>query len=573
MIEALPPGLVLILGALLIPLLPRRWQAPFAVALPVIGMAQLLALTPGVSHHLRLFDYELTVVRIDRLSLVFGYIFHLAAFLAAIYALHVRDTVQHVAAMIYVGAAVGAVFAGDLITLFVYWELTAVSSVFLVWASRTEASYRSGLRYLVIQVGSGVVLLAGIILHVSGTGSLAFAKLIGEDGLLSSASAGVVLIFLAFGVKAAFPFLHNWLQDSYPNGTVTGTVFLSAFTTKLAIYALARGFPGTEILIPMGVVMTLFPVFYAVIENDLRKVLAYSLNNQLGYMVVGIGIGTALSLNGTVSHAFAHIIYKALLFMTMGAVLYRTGTIKATDLGGLYKSMPVTTVCCIIAAASIAGLPFFSGFVTKSMVITAVGDGHLTWIFLGLLVASAGVMEHSGIKIPYFAFFAHDSGIRVKEAPWNMLVAMIAGAALCLFIGLYPAPLYSILPFQNVDYVPYTAGHVLTSFQLLIFAILAFAVLVRTGIYPPEKRGINLDFDWIYRKALPALIRWIATRMGRIGERLSLLTEILAGRTYRLIYRLHGPEGVFARTWTTGAIAFWAVLGLFGFLLLYYWGR
>ena len=247
--------------------------------------------------------------------------------------------------------------------------------------------------------------------------------------------------------------------------------------------------------------------------------------------------------------------------------------VSSTAFSTIMRSMPVTTVCCIIAAASIAGLPFFSGFVTKSMVIDAVGDAHLTWIFLGLLVASAGVMEHSGIKIPYFAFFGHDSGIRVKEAPWNMLVAMIAGAALCLFIGLWPAALYSILPFQDVDYVPYTAGHVLTSFQLLIFAILAFAVLVRTGIYPPEKRGINLDFDWIYRKALPALIRWIATRMGRVGERLSLLTEILAGRTYRLIYRLHGPEGVFARTWTTGAIAFWAVLGLFGFLLLYYWGR
>ncbi len=359
---------------------------------------------------MRLFDYELTVVRVDRLSLVFGYIFHLAAFLAAIYALHVKDTVQHVAAMIYVGAAVGAVFAGDLITLFVYWELTAVSSVFLIWATRTEAAYRSGMRYLVIQVGSGVLLLAGVILHASATGSIAFGQLIGEDGLLSSASAGVVLIFLAFGVKAAFPFLHNWLQDAYPNGTVTGTVFLSAFTTKLAIYALARGFPGTEILIPMGVVMTLFPVVYAVIENDLRKVLAYSLNNQLGYMVVGIGIGTALSLNGTVSHAFAHILYKALLFMTMGAVLYRTGTIKATELGGLYKSMPVTTVCCLIAAASISGFPFFSGFVTKSMVISAVEHHHMTWIFVGLLVASAGVMEHSGIKIPYFAFFAHDSG-------------------------------------------------------------------------------------------------------------------------------------------------------------------
>ncbi len=574
MIEALPPGVILILGSLLIPLFQKRFQPVLTLVLPALGLAQLILLEPGVSHQLRIFDYELIVVRVDRLSLIFGYIFHLGAFLAAVYALHVRDTVQHVSAMIYVGAAVGAVFAGDLITLFVYWELTAVSSVFLIWATRTEESYRSGMRYLVIQVGSGVLLLAGVIAHASATGSIAFGKLIGDDGLLSTASPGVVLIFLAFGVKSAFPFLHNWLQDAYPNGTVTGTVFLSAFTTKLAIYALARGFPGTEILIPMGVVMTLFPVFYAVIENDLRKVLAYSLNNQLGYMVVGIGIGTALSLNGTASHAFAHILYKALLFMTMGAVLYRTGTIKATELGGLYKSMPVTTVCCIIAAASISGFPFFSGFVTKSMVMSAVEHHHLTWIFLGLMVASAGVMEHSGIKIPYFAFFGHDAGIRVKEAPWNMLVAMIAGAALCLAIGLWPAPLYSILPFPDVDYEPYTTDHVLTSFQLLIFAILAFAVLVRTGIYPPEKRGINLDFDWTYRKALPLahpLDR--AASAASAGDRLHVGASKLLDQTYRFIYRHLGPEGVFARTWTTGAIAFWAVLGLFGFLLLYFWER
>jgi len=573
MIEALPPGLILILGALLIPLLPKRIQPTLTLILPALGLAQLLALEPGVSHQIRLFDYQLTVVRIDPLSLIFGYIFHLAAFLTAIYSLHVRDTVQHVAGMIYVGSAIGAVFAGDLITLFIYWEITAVSSVFLIWASRTEAAYRSGLRYLVIQVGSGVLLLAGVILHASESGSIAFVKLIGDDGLLSTAGIGVVLVFLAFGVKSAFPFLHNWLQDAYPNGTVTGTVFLSAFTTKLAIYALARAFPGTEILVPMGVVMTLFPVVYAVIENDLRKVLAYSLNNQLGYMVVGIGIGTALSLNGTASHAFAHILYKALLFMTMGAVLHRTGTIKATELGGLYKSMPITTVCCIIAAASISGFPFFSGFVTKSMVISAVEHHHMTWIFIGLLVASAGVMEHSGIKIPYFAFFAHDSGLRVKEAPWNMLVAMIAGAALCLAIGLFPAPLYSILPFPDVDYEPYTSGHVVTSFQLLIFAILAFAVLVRTGIYPPEKAGVNLDFDWTYRKALPSLIRRIGGLGGRVTGGLRRVTSGLLDSGYRMVYHLHGPKGVFARTWSTGAIALFAVLALGGFLVLYFWSQ
>jgi multicomponent Na+:H+ antiporter subunit D len=572
MTDALPPGLLLILGALVVPLLPKRLQPWLAVALPALGFAQLLLLVPGESHQLRLFDLQLTLVRVDRLSLVFGYIFCLAAFLAAVYALHVKDTLQHVAAMVYVGAAVGAVFAGDLVTLFVYWELTAIASVFLVWASRTEAAYRSGMRYLVIQVGSGVLLLAGVILHASATGSIAFGRLIGDDGLLASASPGVLLIFLAFGVKSAFPFLHNWLQDAYPNGTVTGTVFLSAFTTKLAIYALARGFPGTEILVPMGVVMTLFPVFYAVIENDLRKVLAYSLNNQLGYMVVGIGLGTALSLNGTVSHAFAHILYKALLFMTMGAVLHRTGTIKATELGGLYKSMPVTTICCIIAAASISGFPFLSGFVTKSMVMSEVEHQHLTWIFLGLLVASAGVMEHSGIKIPYFAFFAHDSGRRVKEAPWNMLAAMVASAALCVGIGLFPGPLYSLLPFPDVDFQPYTLSHVVTVYQLLVFAILAFAVLVRTGIYPPEKAGVNLDFDWTYRKALPALIRRLAAAGGVVTRAFNVASESLLGRSYRLVYRLHGPSGVFARTWDTGAVAFWAVVGLLAFLVLYFWG-
>ena len=571
MIEALPPGLLLILGALAVPLLRGRAAAVWVVVVSAASFAQVLLLEPGTSHHLQIFGYQLTGVRVDRLSLLFGEGFHLAAILGAVYALHVRDRAQHAAALVYVGSAVGALFAGDLVTLFVYWEITAVSSVFLVWASRTRASYRSGMRYLIVQVGSGVLLLAGIVLHVSATGSLAFDRLIGSDGLLRSAGGGVLLIFLAFGIKSAFPFLHNWLQDAYPNGTVTGTVYLSAFTTKLAIYALARGFPGTEILVPNGVVITLFPVFYAVIENDLRRVLAYSLNNPLGYMVVGIGVGTALSLNGTTSHAFAHILYKALLFMTMGAVLHRTGTIKATDLGGLYKSMPFTTVCCVIAAASISGFPFFSGFVTKSMVMTAVGEHHATWIFLGLLVASAGVMEHSGIKIPYFAFFAHDSGIRVKEAPWNMLLAMGVTAALCVLIGVMPGPLYRILPYDSADYVPYTADHVLTSFQLLLFATLAFAVLVRTGIYPPEKRGVNLDFDWTYRKALPALVR--AVSRAAAGIRNALLPEVarIRDRFRWFVYGLHGPQGVLARTWSTGAIALVAVLVLWLLLLLYFW--
>jgi len=312
-----PPGLLLILGAILVPLLPQIVRNGYMLALPVIGFWGLLMLPEGVHFGFDIFGYSLAPVRVDGLSLVFGYIFHIAAAISIIFAFHVKDTVQQMAGLMYAGAAIGGVFAGDLISLFVYWEGTAIASVFLIWSSRTEPSYRSGMRYLTIQVGSGVLLLAGTILYFKNTGSIEFTKM-GLTGI------GPALIFIAFGIKAAFPLLHNWLQDSYPQATVTGTVFLSAFTTKLAIYALARGFPGTDMLIWIGAAMAIFPIFYAIIESDLRRVLAYSLNHQLGFMVVGIGIGTELSLNGTTAHAFASVLYKGLLFMSMGAVLYRT---------------------------------------------------------------------------------------------------------------------------------------------------------------------------------------------------------------------------------------------------------
>ena len=527
----LPPGLIIILGALLVPLFRGRAQALYMLALPVVSLVQVLGLPHGEFGQVSFLSYMLTTIRVDPLSLVFGIIFHIAAFLSVLYALHVKDSVQHVAGLIYAGSAIGAVFAGDLVSLFVYWELTAVSSAFLIWARRTERSYEAGIRYLIIQVASGLLLLVGVIFHAQKTGDITFGFL-GLDGL------GAQLIFVAFGIKCAFPLLHNWLQDAYPEATVTGTVFLSAFTTKLAVYALARGYPGTEILIWIGAIMTAFPIFYAVIENDLRRVLAYSLNNQLGFMVVGIGIGTEMALNGTVAHAFTHIIYKALLFMSMGAVLFRTGTINGSELGGLYKSMPYTTFFCIVGAASISAFPLFSGFVSKSLIMTSVADGAYLWVLLVLLFASAGVFHHSGIKIPFFAFYAHDSGIRCKEAPWNMLLAMGIATFLCIGIGVYPKPLYQLLPYP-VDYVPYTTTHVITQLQLLLFSALAFAVLKRTGIYPPELKATNLDTDWFYR-GLPKLV-WrfagapIATQLGFIRDGVSKRISQLTIRSPRPI--------------------------------------
>jgi len=548
LLDGLSPGLLVIFGALLVPLLPGLLRKLWLLALPVLVFLYVLELDSGQHGIVAVFDLELTTLRVDRLSLIFGYIFLLALWLGVIYQHHLSGWMEQVAGLIYAGSAIGAVFAGDLVTLFLFWEGTAIASVFLIWASRTEAAYSAGMRYLIIQVGSGVLLLAGTMIHYSETGSIAF------DSFDIETTAGLV-IFLAFGIKCAFPLLHNWLQDAYPQATPTGTVMLSAFTTKLAVYSLARGFAGTEILVPIGATMAVFPIFYAVIENDLRRVLAYSLNNQLGFMVVGIGIGTELAISGAAAQAFCHILYKALLFMSMGAVLYRVGTVKGSELGGLYRTMPWTTAFCILGALSISA-PLFGGFVSKSLVLSAALKGEYFWTWLVLLFASAGVFLVTGLKVPYVAFFGRDARLRPREAPGNMLVAMGVTAALCLAIGLFPDRLYAILP-HDVSYHPYTLEHVVTQLQLLIFSALAFTVLMRTGLYPPELRSTNLDTDWVYRIPGRAMARafefaWFAA-YARMAERAFTNGQ----RALAELYRLNGSEGVFGRTRPSGFTALW----------------
>lgn len=550
MLDQIPTAYLFFAAAIVLLALPKGpLRAGLLLIVPVIAAWQVWSMPLGMHYAVPLFGFELELMRVDKLARVFGLIFCLAAFLGNLYAWHVRDTVQQVAALLYAGSAIGAVFAGDLVTLFFYWEGTAIASVFLIWARRTEGAFHTGMRYLIIQIGSGVILLAGVALVYRNTGSIVFET-------MTLGSLGTWLIFLSFGIKAAFPLLHNWLQDSYPAATITGTVILSAFTTKLAIYALARGFAGTEILIYIGVVMAVFPIFFAEIENDLRRVLAYSLNNQLGFMVVGIGIGSEMALNGTAAHAFAHILYKALLFMSVGAVMYRTGTSKASELGGLYRTMPKTAMFCLVGAASISAFPLFSGFVTKSIILDEAASGGMIIVWLALVFASAGVLSHSGIKIPFFMFFAHDSGKRPKEAPTHMLLAMGLTAALCIAIGVYPAPLYALLPFE-VDFTPYTTSHVVGQLQLLLFALLAFGILMRTGIHPPEVRAINLDTDWSYRWLLPRIIRKVAAVVsgvwtGTLGFLVQRVKDIIAG-----LYHSHGPEGRMASTWPTGSMVIW----------------
>ena len=558
----LPPFVPFYIGALLVVLTRGHVRLAVLLLVPVAGGLQLLGVEPGTYWELRFLDYTLTPYRVDRLSLLFGYLFHIAAFLGVLFALHVRDARQHVAALLYAGSALGAVFAGDLISLFVFWELLAITSVFLIWARGTERAWRAGMRYLVIQVLSGVLLLSGVLIRYHDTGDLGFEYL-GLDGLAAW------LIFIAFGIKCAFPLLHNWLTDAYPEATPTGAVFLSSFTTKLAVYALARAFPGTELLIYIGAVMTCFPIFYAVIENDLRRVLTYSMINQIGFMVTGIGIGTALAINGAVAHAFNDVIFKGLLFMSMGAVLHMTGRINGSDLGGLYKTMPITTGLCIVGACSISAFPLFSGFVSKSLVMVAALEQGYDWVWLALLFASAGVFHHAGIKIPFFTFFAHDSGIRVKEPPLNMLLAMGIAAVLCVFIGSYPWLLYDLLPFV-VTKSPYDATHVIAQLQLLFFSALAFTWLKLSGLYPPELPSVNLDAEWAYRRLGPRVVRAFVGVVGPIDTGLRQAVRRRLRAVAGLLWRHHGPHGVLARTWPTGSMVLWVAVLLGMYLVLYY---
>ena len=518
MIDNFPPGFIMVLGALLIPFLPHIIRQVYMMILILIS-AFGLTLGFGIHSVITIMEFDFIVFQADELTFPFAIIFHIAAALNVIYGAHEKHWKQHVAIMSYSGAAIAAIHAGDLLTLFVWWEATAFTSVFLILASNTNRSYKAAVRYILIQVTSGMFLLAGAIILLMNEGNALLTK-------FDINSLYGQLIFIAFGIKAAFPLLNGWLQDAYPEATEIGTVALSTFTTKLAIFCFAKCFAGVEILIFIGALMTFYPIFFAVIENDLRRVLTYSLNNQLGFMIVAIGIGSELAINGAVAHAFAHILYKGLLFMGMGAVLYRVGTCKASELGGLFRYMPITAVCTIIGAISISAFPLFSGFVAKSLIMSALGEEGLVFVYFMLLFASAGVLHHSGIKIPFFAFFAHESKVKTKEAPINMIIAMVIASVLCIAIGIFPSIFYQILPYE-MSYQPYDFSHVVGQLQLLMFATFAFICLWHFKIYPPELNSTVLNSDWIYRRMIPGVLIHFSNLSKKITKEINIIFYLI----------------------------------------------
>ena len=506
------PALVLLLGCLGLPLVPARLKKAFLLLVPALTFGSVLTMARGTYGEVHFLQWTLTFGRADALSLVFAHIMSLMCIIGTLFGLQVEEDGQHIASWIYVAGSLGAIFAGDLLTLFLFWEMMAFSSVFLIWYRRQPGSTAAGFRYLLVHVTGGLALLAGIVLQVKATGSTAFTAF---D--VHHLTPGAWLILGGFLLNAAVPPLHAWLPDAYPAGTFNGAVFLSAFTTKTAVYALCRGFAGMELLVVLGVIMALYGVIYAIIENDVRRLFAYHIVSQVGYMVAGVGIGTELAINGACAHAFAHILYKGLLFMGGGAVLHMTGETRMSELGGLYKKMPWAFLFTLIGGLSISAFPLFSGFVSKSMIVQAGFDQHLLWAALLLNLAAIGTFYCNGLKVPYFVWFGKNkcqpaTFERAKDPPWNMLAAMGLTAFLCVFIGCYTPYLYHLLPYQNAAaaYHPYTSYHVSETLQILLFTALAFFVLVRLRKIEPH-RGTNLDLDWFYRLGGRAFF-WLARK-------------------------------------------------------------
>ena len=497
MIKPIPPAFFFIFGALLIPLFKARLKSLYLLSVSVIAFIDLFLMEPGTYWVYPFLNNDLVFLKVDRLSLVVGYIFILIGFLAILYSLHVKEDGQHAASFLYIGSSLGVIFAGDYFSLFIFWEIMAVSGVLLVWYQREKEALDAGFRYLLMHFFGGGFLLVGILIHTYSKGSMLVGPL--ENSWAS------LFILIGFGLNTAFIPLHTWLPDSYTEGTVTGSVFLSVYTTKTGVYVLARCFSGMELVAYMGGVMALYGVIFALLQNDTRKLLSYHIVSQVGYMVAGVGIGIPLGVNGGIAHLFNHILYKSLLFMCMGSVIYMTGRRKLTELGGLAKQMPITCLTCLVASLSISGAPGFNGFVSKGMVLSSAVEANKPILELLLSLASVGTFL-SFTKLCYYTFFTKNETIETKEVPWNMQLAMGVTALLCIFYGVYPQSLFNLLPFPEVSVHPYSASHVIGTIQLFLWAGVVW--IMARGAFSPHE-GLVLDFDYFYRITFRG-IAWLA---------------------------------------------------------------
>jgi len=563
--EPIPPALALLLGGALIGILRGHARSAMVLLAPLLALWLVWLVPDGVALDIQFLDYRIEPLEGSPVRRLFATAFALMAFVGGLFAYRQEKWHELAAAHIYAAGAIGVCFAGDLITLFIFWELMALFSTVVVWCGGSPGARAAGIRYAIMHLLGGVILKVGIEGVAVHTGSI-------DVQAMLAGNFDAAMILTGILINAAAPPVSAWLSDSYPESSPTGSVFLSAFTTKTAVLALILLFPGEPLLIGIGLFMVMYGIIYALLENNIRRILAFSIVNQVGFMVCAVGIGTEMAINGAAAHAFAHIIYKALLFMSAGVVVHRTGLNRCSDVGGLFRTMPLTAICGIVGALAISGFPLTSGFTTKTLISQAAANEAMVFVYFMLAAASAGVFLHAGIKFPWFVFFQRDSGLRPKDAPWNMAAAMLMFAFLCVLLGVAPELLYRFLPYP-VDYDAYAPDKVLFYLQLLLFSGLAFFLLLPLM---RRTRTISLDADWLWRVLLFEAARRAYGVLGWMGARAAKALMRISNRLRRLAARHMSTSsdgqrsGVFARTWPIGTTAIWIAILLTSYVFVYY---
>ncbi len=554
-----PPGLLLLIGAALIPFVRGHGRTGVVLGAPALTLLAVCLVPDAGAPLVEYLGQPLDPIHASAAGRLFATVFALVALIGGLFALPVARDFELVAAFVYAGSAIGVTFAGDWLTLFVWWELMAVASMAVIWAGAAERAWRASLRYIYIHILGGVILMFGIVGWIAQTGSAAITP-------IEPASLAAWCILAGVLINAAAPPLWPWVADAYPEASPSGTVFLSAFTTKTAVFVLLTAFPGVDVLVPLGLAMIAYGALYALLADDMRRLLAYSIVGQVGFMVVCVGVGTDLALDAAAAHAVAHILYKALLLMAAGSVIYVTGRRRMSELGGLGRTMRVTAICAFIGGLAIAAAPLSAAFASKSLITAALAKAHDAPAWFGVMAGSALALVYVGLRFPWFTFCDRDSGLRADDPPVAMRAAMVAFAALIIGLGLYPPALYGLLP-HGSSYQPYTLAHVVGQLQLLAVSALAFFAL-RPWVRP--RPGAMHDFDWLWR--VPG--RWLASAVIEgLGKARAALEH---GGRRRLegcidwLYRHHGPEGILARTWPAGSMVLWVGVMLTAYLLLYY---
>lgn len=555
-LPAYSPAFVFFAGALLVLLSPATLSRIFLCSVPIASALMILSGGYGFSAPLNVLGLSLHLFRLDELSLFFIVVFHIGALLFTVYALK-ATRLEQCAGLVYAGAAIGAVAAADLISLFLFFECAALGSLFLIWAGREEGTYLAGLRYFFIHLVAGLCLLLSIVLMTANKSDMSF-------NALSLKSLSGFLIFLSLAIKCGFPLLHNWIQDSYPKSSPAGTLALAIFTTKMAIYALMRGYAGLDALIFIGVIMALFALFLAAMEDDLRKALSYGITSGLGFMIAAIGVGTDLALNAACAFALSLVLAEALIFMSLGSVLHRTGTAQASHLGGLFHSMPLAAFYCMIGCASLAGAPLFIGFAAKGLLFESISaSGHMA-LWLLLMFAVSAELVALVIRIPFLTFFGSGNYERahhtlVDDAPLSMCAAMGISALLCVSIGIAPILMQTILPFPAGALI-YTASHVFTQMQVIAFGALAFVFLYRRAVVPEPLPFSIVEFDWTYRRLIPFLTNRLARLVHDVETIIERSAKALWAYLFAFIFRHHGPNSTLAQSLSAGTTVMWIVL-------------